>query len=80
MLKHYPDQIGPYGIPTWFHVALNRFAKSKSETARRRILTRVSRLMRVVDGRRRSLSIGRQMHWDHLKQNPGEFENLDWPD
>ncbi len=74
----YPGLRGAYGIPLWMEAALSRFHKSPS--ARARVLMRFSRMARVLDGRRRSLAIGRMLYQDLLAQNPGENEDLDFPD
>jgi hypothetical protein len=69
---------GKYGLPRW----LIHYLKSYHvlESSRERVLTRLVRMDRVIAGRNRSLSIGRQLYQDLLKQNPGDFEDSDFPD
>jgi hypothetical protein len=66
---------GQYGLPNWLLLHLKYY--QAHEPSRERILTRLSRMQRVLDGRNKSLSLGRGLY---LAQNPGETHDLNWPD
>lgn len=66
---------GKHGLPNWLLLHLKYY--QLHEPSRERILKRLSRMQKVLDGRNKSLSLGRGLY---LAQNPGETQDLNWPD